>query len=538
MSETIRIRSYVEDRWVDGEGQGARLLNPATEELLATASTQGIDLGAALAHARAVGGANLRRLGFAARAQLLKRLGGVMREHRDELLDLAMRNGGNTKSDAKFDVDGASGAILYYAGLGATLGDGQALAAGDGVGLSRTTPLWGQHVWLPLRGAAVLINAYNFPAWGFAEKMACALLAGMPVVVKPATQTALVAWRIAELFVQSGVLPPGAWTFLAGPAGDLLDHLEAQDVLAFTGSATTGSHLRTHPRVLAKGVRVNVEADSLNAVVLGADAQPGSPTWDLCVREVAHEMTQKTGQKCTATRRFLVPAERLVAARQALVERLAAVHVGDPFAAQVTMGPLVSAAQRDSVREGVAALAREAEIVFGDAAQPVRHDGGDPAVGFFVSPVLLAVPAGTAAAGAGARDSQVHGREVFGPVATLIPYDGTADGAAALVALGEGSLVSSVYSDDAGLVRDLLLGMAPYNGRLTVGSAATAPESWSPGAVFPALLHGGPGRAGGGEELGGLAGVHRYMQRTALQGARPLVEAVFAGAAVEPASVS
>jgi 3,4-dehydroadipyl-CoA semialdehyde dehydrogenase len=529
MGEPIRIRSYVQGGWVEGEGEGVRLLNPATEEVLATASTRGVDLGAALAHARTVGSKCLRQLGFVERGRLLKGLAGVLREHRDELLELAMRNGGNTKADAKFDVDGASGSLLFYAGLGATLGGGDVLAAGEGVALSRSTPLWGQHVWLPLRGAAVLINAYNFPAWGVAEKLACAFLAGMPVVVKPATQTALVAYRIAELFVASGLLPDGSWTFLGGPAGDLLEHLEAQDVLAFTGSAATGRHIRSHPRVLGKGVRVNVEADSLNAVVLGIDVVPGSPTWELFVREVAHEMTQKTGQKCTATRRILVPTGAMSAAAEAIVDRLAAVRVGDPFAEGIGMGPLVSAGQRQDVRDGIAALEHDARIVFGEPARATRHDGGNPEVGFFISPVLLSA--------AGGGGPEVHGREVFGPVATLMSYGGAATDAAALVARGEGSLVSSVYSDDPELVRELLIEMAPYNGRLTVGSAATASESWSPGAVFPALLHGGPGRAGGGEELGGLAGLHRYMQRTALQGARPLLEAVFEGAAKEPASV-
>src|SRR6185436_22629 len=304
---------------------------------LATASTAGIDLGAALSHARAVGGPALRALTFSQRAAILKALAGIVREQRDELFDLAMRNGGNTKGDAKFDVDGASGTLAFYANLGRGLGEGRYLLDGEVVPLGRATPLAGRHVWVPRRGAAVLVNAYNFPAWGFAEKVACALLAGMPVVVKPATQTALVAWRIAQLYVAAGVFPAGSWTFLAGPAGDLLDHLEAQDVLAFTGSAATGAKMRAQPRVLAKGVRVNVEADSLNAAVLGPDVEPGSPTWELFVKEVVHEMTQKAGQKCTATRRVFVPRPRLDAARASLVERLSQVRVGDPLVEGVGM---------------------------------------------------------------------------------------------------------------------------------------------------------------------------------------------------------
>lgn len=521
MGEPIRIRSFVNGRWEEGEGRGTSLLNPATEELLATASTRGVDMAAALSYARKVGGPSLRELGFAQRASLLKKLSSIMREHRDELFETAMRNGGNTRADARFDVEGATGALSFYGGLGASLGNDNLLPAGDGVALARNAPLWGQHVWTPLRGAAVLINAYNFPAWGFCEKLACAFLAGMPVVVKPATQTALLAYRIAEIWVGSGLLPEGSWTFLAGPAGDLLDHLEAQDVLAFTGSATTAAQLRAHPRVLAKGVRVNVEADSLNAAVLGADAAPGSPTWDLFLRDVAHEMTQKTGQKCTATRRIFAPAERVREVEEALAGRLAAVKVGDPFAEGVSMGPLVSAAQRDGVRDGIEALARHARIVFGSPREVTRHDGGDPAVGFFISPVLLRADDGGA--------EEIHSREVFGPAATLLPYGGAAQEAADLVGRGEGSLVSTLYSDDPAFLREALLAAAPYNGRLAVGSAEVAAEWWSPGAALPALLHGGPGRAGGGEELGGLAGVHRYMQRTALQGPRALLESVIRG---------
>ena len=514
MTEPIRIESYVESRWVTGEGQGSPLVNPATGETLAIASTTGVDLGAALRHAREVGGPAVRALTFAQRAAILKTLAGLIRDHRDELLDLAMRNGGNTKGDAKFDVDGASGTLAFYANLGRGLGEARYLVDGEAVPLGRATPLAGRHFWVPRRGAAVLVNAYNFPAWGFAEKVACALLAGMPVVVKPATQTALVAFRIAQLFVASGALPAGSWTFLAGPAGDLLDHLEAQDVLAFTGSAATGAKMRAHPRVLEKGVRVNVEADSLNAAVLGPDVAPGSPTWELFVKEVVHEMTQKAGQKCTATRRMFVPSERLDVAREALVAQLVEVQVGDPVAEGTGMGPVVSESQRRDVEEGVSTLARGAEIAWTGLA-PVGH-------GFVPPRLLVAIEPRAAEA--------VHRREVFGPVATLMPYDGSAEEAGELVGLGEGSLVSSVYSDDATFVAAAVLAMAPYNGRVHVGSAEVAEESWGPGTVLPGLVHGGPGRAGGGEELGGLRGLHHYMQRTAVQGPRGVLDLIAAEA--------
>ena len=512
------IRTYVEDRWVTGEGEGTVLRNPATGEAIATAAIGGVDLGAALRHARETGGPALRALGFAARGAILKTLSGIIREHRDELLAVAMRNGGNTPADARFDIDGASATLAFYAHLGRSLGDARTLRDGEPVALGKAA-LAGRHVWVSRRGAAVLINAYNFPAWGFAEKMACALLAGMPVIVKPATQTALVASRIAELFVDSGALPAGSWTFLAGPAGDLLDHLEAQDVLAFTGSAATGRRLRSHPRVLEKGVRVNVEADSLNAAVLGPDVEPGSPTWELFVREVAHEMTQKAGQKCTATRRVFVPEARVEHAAQAIAERLRSVRLGDPFGEGVGMGPVVSREQRRDVEEGIALLEREAEVVW----------AGEETLGeAFVPPRLLVIrdPG---------RALEVHRREVFGPVATLMPYDGTAEDAARLVALGEGSLVSSVYSEDPVFVKASVLEMAPYNGRVNVGAAETAAESMGPGTVLPGLVHGGPGRAGGGEELGGARGMQLYMQRVALQGPRGVLERLVEDAAAPPA---
>ena len=520
MTEIVRIESYVQDQWIDGEGEGSELYDPSTGEVVATASTRGVDMRAALEHARTVGGPNLRALTFAERGEILKGLSGRIRHHRDELLELALRNGGNTASDGKFDLDGASGTFFVYSTIGKSLGDRRHLVDGDPVPMGKETPFQGRHVWTSRRGTAVCVNAFNFPAWGLAEKMACAFLGGMPVVVKPATLTGLVAHRVARIFVESGLLPAGTFTFLAGPAGDLLDHLEAQDVLAFTGSAVTGRRMRSHPRVLEKGVRVNVEADSLNAAVLGPDVEPGSETWALFVRETAREMTQKAGQKCTATRRILVPFARLDAVAEALAERLARTRVGNPADETVSMGPVASRDQLEDVREGMEALARVGEVVFGDPGLAVRHDGGEPEAGCFVGPLLVRVRDG--------REAEVvHSREVFGPAATLVPYDGTAQDAADLVARGEGSLVSSVYSDDRAFVEAAVLALAPYNGRVNVGSRDIASESWGPGAVPPGLVHGGPGRAGGGEELGGIRGLHHYMQRTAIEGSGDLLAGLF-----------
>jgi oxepin-CoA hydrolase/3-oxo-5,6-dehydrosuberyl-CoA semialdehyde dehydrogenase len=507
----VELSSFLEGKWVRGTGGAATLVNPATEEPLATAAAGGLDLGAALRFARERGGPALRALSFRQRGELLRAMSRAVHAHRDELLELATRNGGNTRSDAKFDVDGASGTLAAYADLAPELGEGRVLLDGDGAQLGRSPRLWGQHVLLPRRGVAVLVNAFNFPAWGFAEKAATALLAGMPVLAKPATSTALVAWRIARILSEEKVLPEGALSLLAGAAGDLVDHLEGQDVLAFTGSSATGALLRSHPAVLANGVRVNVEADSLNAAVLGPDAADGSDVCGQFLADVVRDVTQKAGQKCTAIRRAWVPVERLDAVVAALRERLAAVRVGDPAGEGVDMGPVATAQQHRDVAAGIAALARDARPALG--GEPL------PGKGYFVPPTLLV---GTAPR---AGDS-VHQHEVFGPAVTVLPYDGSPGQAAERVSWGRGGLVCSLYSDDRAFVEEAVLGLAPFHGRVVLGSSKVAAQAIPPGTVLPQLVHGGPGRAGAGEELGGRRGLALYSQRVALQGDRQLVEAV------------
>jgi oxepin-CoA hydrolase/3-oxo-5,6-dehydrosuberyl-CoA semialdehyde dehydrogenase len=438
--------------------------------------------------------------------------------HRDELIGLAIANGGNTRSDAKFDIDGASGTLAAYADLGAELGDARALQDGDALQLGRSARLFGQHLLVAREGAAVHINAFNFPAWGLAEKAAVAILAGVPVLTKPATSTALVSHRIVQIFVEQSVLPAGALSFLAGSAGDLLDHLQGQDVLAFTGSSGTGKGLRGTDAILTHSVRVNVEADSLNAAVVGPDVEVGSDLWNLALTDIARDVTQKTGQKCTAIRRVYAPAARVQELIDDLHARLGAVKVGNPSREDVTMGPLATAQQQKDIRAGIARLTGCARIVFGSATE-VTLLGASADKGFFVSPVLLHCKEPDA------RDA-VHTHEVFGPVCTVMPYDGSAMGAAALVRAGAGGLVSSVYSDDKAFVRDAVLAIAPYHGRVTVGSSKVASQAIPPGTVMPQLVHGGPGRAGGGEELGGRRGLAFYMQRVALQGDRALLEAI------------
>ncbi len=513
----LTLRSHVYGRWVEGADPKDVLVNPATEEPLAFAGSGGLDFAGALDHARRVGGPALRSLTFAERGDLLKGICNVIQAHRDEILDLAMASGGNTRSDAKFDVDGATFTLSTYAELGKGLGDARLLVDGEGISLGRSPRFHGQHVHVPRHGVAIHINAFNFPAWGFAEKVAVALLAGMPVLVKPATSTAAVAHRILELLLEGKLLPEGTLALIVGSVGDLLDHVRPQDVVAFTGSSETAFKIRSLPAIVRQSVRVNVEADSLNAAVLGPDASPGSETYELFLKDVFRDVTQKAGQKCTAIRRILVPNDVADRVRDDLVERLEGVTVGNPFAEGVRMGPLATAAQARDVRAGIDLLARDGRLVFGSAA--VRPVGVPEGKGFFVGPALLEVEPG-------AEAPSVHSHEVFGPAATIVPYSGEASAAAEIVARGQGGLVASIYAEDPIFVTDAVLGLGPHHGRIFLGSAKIAEQSPGPGTVLPTLVHGGPGRAGGGEELGGLRGLAFYMQRVALEGSRPVIERI------------
>jgi oxepin-CoA hydrolase/3-oxo-5,6-dehydrosuberyl-CoA semialdehyde dehydrogenase len=505
----ITLTSYVLGRWQAGSGSAQVLRDPTTEAPLAEVHPDGIDLAKTLAHGREVGGPALRALGFQKRGELLLALSKGIHAHRDELLELSIQNAGTTRGDAKFDVDGATGTLAAYAQFAKELGERPYWADGAPVQLGRTPRFSGQHVWVPRPGVAVHVNAFNFPAWNQCEKMACALLAGMPVLEKPGTPTALVAWRIAQILVESKLLPEGAYQFLAGSARQLPAHLGPQDVLAFTGSSATGAKLRGHPNVVRHNVRVNLEADSLNAAVLAPDVARDSETYDQFLANVELDVVQKTGQKCTAVRRVLVPAERAREVADDLVARLSKVQVGDPRSGETRMGPLVSAEQLADVRAGIAALAKAAQILC----------GGPNAVhakGYFVAPtLLLAKDAGAAV---------FHELEVFGPVATLLPYSGRAADAVALVNRGGGGLVASLYSNDKAWSDEVVLGIAPWHGRVWVGSDRTAGQALAPGTVLPASLHGGPGRAGGGAELGALRGLEPYLQRTAVQGFQGFLE--------------
>lgn len=518
------IESYLKGAWRSAEGPRTCLVNPATEEALAEAAPAR-GLGEALAHAREVGGPALRAMSFKQRGALLQAAAKLLHAHREELLDLAVASGGNTRGDAKFDVDGGLGVLAAYAELAEGLGEAGWLAEGEPAVVVRTSKVRVQHVLQPRHGVAVHINAFNFPAWGMLGKAAVAWLAGVPVLTKPATSTSLLAHRIAEILLGADLLPAGALQLLIGPAGDLLNHLGPQDVVAFTGSADTGAKIRGHLTVLTDGVRVNVEADSLNAVVIGPDVQEGSELWDLVLRDATTEMTQKTGQKCTATRRIVAPAATLPALRDALAERLGelAARTGNPASKGVKIGPLATAQQLADARAGVAALRERARVVRGDP-QRVGFVDVPEGKGFFLEPILLEADAPTALD----RSASVHRVEVFGPVATLLPYEGFAD-AAAIVRHGGGSLVGTFYSDDRELVASAVRELGPQLGRLVLADEKGAGGSFSPGGVFPQAQHGGPGRAGGGAELGGRLGLDLYMQRTAIQGGASQLARLFGG---------
>jgi len=511
------LQSYLSGQWVAGTGRTSTLHNPTTGAVVAETSTEGLDFGAALEFARSQGGPALRELSFAQRGELLSAMASALHEHRAELLALGTLNGGNTRGDAKFDVDGATGTMAWYAKLGASLGADRFLVDGETIQLARNPRYVGQHIRVPRHGVAVHINAFNFPAWGFGEKAAVALLAGVPVVCKPATSTALLTARMFEILVDAKVLPEGAISLVAGSAGDLLDHLGPQDALAFTGSSDTGAFIRSRDNVVRLGVPVNVEADSLNAAVLGPDVEVDTDTFDMFLREVGKDMSQKAGQKCTAIRRVLIPRDSLETVREAMVEQATGFVHGDPGVSGVQVGPVATAAQHRDVRQGVQTLAAAGRLLLGDGG-PGAPKGEDVDGGYFVAPTLVEVD--------GPDVDVVHDLEVFGPVQTLVPYDGTADEAVRAVRRGRGGLVSSVYSDDKRFAMDTVLGMAPYHGRVCIGSAKVADHSPGPGTVLPQMVHGGPGRAGSGEELGGVRGLHFYMQRCGVQGLKPLVEKI------------
>ena len=513
----MQLQSYCEGRWMSGTGQAVLLRDASTAEVIASATSEGLDFGAMLAHARTIGGANLRRLTFHERAAILKALAKHLNEKKDELYRLSYATGA-TKSDSWIDIDGGIGTLFVYASKGMKeLPDSRVYVDGALEPLAKSGGFLGQHIYVSLEGAAIHINAFNFPVWGMLEKLAPAFLAGVPVIVKPATATAYLTELAFRQIIESGLLPEGAAQLICGGVGDLFEHLTCQDVIAFTGSASTARKLRMHPRVIEQAVRFTAETDSLNSCILAPDAVAGTPEFDLFVREVVREMTVKAGQKCTAIRKAIVPASQSAAVLEALRAALAKIVIGNPREETVRMGPVASLAQRREVLEQLARLERETEVVYGGSGT-MAPAGTDADRGAFLAPTLLHCRDI-------ARARAVHEVEAFGPVSTVVPYEGL-EQAIELARRGAGSLVGSVFGADESIAAQLVLGLAPFHGRILVVNRQCAKESTGHGSPLPHLVHGGPGRAGGGEEMGGIRGVLHYMQRTAVQGTPDVLTAV------------
>lgn len=516
MTYPHRLKSYLCGSWRKGQGGAKPLAHAATGEIIAEIDSTGLDFAEALAFGRGAGAA-LRAMTVHERALMLKALGLKLMAQKEQFHALSLATGA-TPRDGQIDIEGGIGTLLNYASRARReLPNTRILTDGPLEPLSKDASFSAQHILSPLRGVAVHINAFNFPIWGMLEKLAPNLLAGMPAIVKPASQTAYLTELMVRRIIESGLLPEGSLQLICGSVGDLLDHVTGQDVVTFTGSAATGQRLRVHPAIVRNSTRFTMEADSLNACLLGPDAGPGSPEFDLFIREVTREMTAKAGQKCTAIRRVIVPRAQAGAVRDALHKALSHLPVGLPDDPATRMGALAGLDQRADVRRAITALAAEAEIVIGDPDN-VQLVSGNSERGAFLNPVLLY-------ADQPLRATSVHAVEAFGPVATLMPYDDLHQ-ATELAAMGKGSLVSSVFTNAPEVAQELVHGLAPLHGRVMIGNRDSATTSTGHGSPLPMLVHGGPGRAGGGEELGGMRGLHHYLQRTAVQGAPRLLAAV------------
>jgi len=519
---TERLENYVAGQWIAGSGPGAVLTDPITGEALASVSSDGLDLDAAFRFARDTGGAHLRSQSYAARASMLAEIAKVLQANRETYYAIATANSGTTRNDSSVDIDGGIYTLSWYAKHGAALGETFAWRDGADTPLSKDQAFRVRHLWTPTRGVALLINAFNFPSWGLWEKAAPALLSGVPVIVKPATATAWLAHRMVADVVQAGIVPAGALSIVCGSAAGLLDRVGAFDVVSFTGSADTAATLRSHAAFVSRGARLNVEADSLNSAILCGDGVPGTEAFDLFVKELVREMTVKSGQKCTAIRRAFVPQAWLPEVIDAACAKLAKISVGDPRNESVRMGALVSRAQRNSVEAGIAALSREARLVFDGASIPLVD--ADAATSACVAPHLFVVEDPD-------RASLMHDIEVFGPVATVAPYRVAAHGlpeahAVELARRGQGSLVASVYANDDARVAPVALELADTHGRVHCITPAVRESHTGHGNVMPMSLHGGPGRAGGGAELGGLRALEFYHRRAAIQASSLAIEAM------------
>jgi oxepin-CoA hydrolase/3-oxo-5,6-dehydrosuberyl-CoA semialdehyde dehydrogenase len=505
----MRLRSYAQGEWVEGAGKATELFHAVTGEKVAEATSEGLDFKAMLEYGGTVGGPKLRKMTFHERAAMLKEMAKYLMERKDEFYQASAATGA-TKADCWVDVDGGIGTFFAYSSKGRRELPNETFHVEGAVEpLSKDGSFVGRHICVPLEGTAVHINAFNFPCWGMLEKLAPTFLGGMPAIVKPATVTSFVTEKVVRAMIESKILPEGALQLIVGSVGDLFDHFGSQDVVTFTGSATTGRKLKTHPSIVEHSVRFNMEADSLNFSMLAPDATPGSEEFDLFIKEVTREMTSKAGQKCTAIRRTLVPAPMVDDVISALQKRLAGVRIGDPSVEGVKMGPLAARAQVEEVGRSLDALLRAGERVYGDPEQ-FEVVGADRDRGAFFPTTLLYCEKPLS------RD-EPHSVEAFGPVNTVMPYS-TVEEAIELAKMGRGSLVGSLFTAKDEIARDVVLGVASHHGRLMVLNRHSAKASTGHGSPLPQLVHGGPGRAGGGEEMGGIRGALHYMQRTAVQG--------------------
>ena len=509
----MKLKNYSLGKWIEGDGDGIPLINAVNDEIITYASSDGLDFNAMLNYARKFGGSALRKMTFQERGRMLKALALFLTEKKGAYYAVSYKTGA-TKADSWIDIDGGIGTLFAYASLRRKLPNQSFCLDGDLASLSKSNTFIGHHLLVPKEGVAIHINAFNFPIWGMLEKISVNLLAGMPAIVKPATVSSYLTEVVVKDIIASGILPEGSLQLICGSARDLLNNVTSQDVVTFTGSATTGRMLRANPRMIEESVPFNMEADSLNCSVLGLDAKPGTPDFDIFIKEVHREMTAKCGQKCTAIRRLIVPENYVDEVKKALALRLDKTIIGNPLNEEVRMGALVGRTQLSEVKEKVADLAKLTPIVYGDLNM-VNLVGVDASCGSFMSPILML----------NERPFdylQSHEIEVFGPVSTLIPYKDI-DEAISISKLGKGSLVSSIITSNPDIASNYVIGSAAYHGRILVLNESCAKESTGHGSPMPLLVHGGPGRAGGGEEMGGLRGIKHYMQRTAIQGSPSMI---------------
>jgi oxepin-CoA hydrolase/3-oxo-5,6-dehydrosuberyl-CoA semialdehyde dehydrogenase len=511
-----KLGNYITGRWVEGDGEGQILYDAVSGDPIAAASTSGLDFKSIVEYARKKGNPALRKMNFHERGRMLRALALHLRNHLDKFYQVSYKTGA-TKADSWIDIEGGIGNLFANASLRRKFPNESFCIDGETHNLGKNNSFIGTHILVPKEGVAIHINAFNFPVWGMLEKIAVNLLAGVPAIVKPATVTSYLTEAVVKEIIASGILPDGALQLICGSAGDLLDHVSSQDVVTFTGSASTGLMLKSHPKILSEAVPFNMEADSLNCIVLGQEVNPGSAEWDIFIKEVRKEMTAKAGQKCTAIRRIFVPENKMEDVWKAIAASLAQTTIGNPLNEKVRMGALAGQTQKNEVKQQVQKLLASSQIVYG-SLDSVEVIDADPNKGAFLSPVLLLNEKPLSS-------NEVHEVEAFGPVSTIMPYK-TLEEAIDLSKKGKGSLCSSIVTANDKEAREYVLGAATHHGRILVLNADCAKESTGHGSPLPLLVHGGPGRAGGGEEMGGIRGVKHYMQRTALQGSPATITAI------------